>query len=135
MKSEPDTYSIQQLAAQGVTNWDHVRNYQARNALRETQVGDQVLIYHSGKERAVVGVARVHSKPYPDPEPGDDTEWVQIDLKFDHLLKRPVGLAEIKADLELAAIPLIRQSRLSVMPIQKKEFEHIIKLSKQVLSK
>ncbi len=126
-KSEPETYSFAQLLKDKRTNWNDVRNYQARNYLRKVEKGDQALIYHSGDDKAVVGISECIKTAYPDidPEGGD---WVQIDLKPVQALKTPVTLATIKATTAFKDIPLIKQSRLSCMPITKNHFETIKKL-------
>jgi len=126
-KSEPETYSFSQLLKDKRTNWNDVRNYQARNYLRKVEKGDHALIYHSGDDKAVVGISECIKTAYPDidPEGGD---WVQIDLKPIEALKAPVTLATIKATAALKDIPLIKQSRLSCMPITKTHFETIKKL-------
>lgn len=127
LKSEPETYSFSQLEKDKKTNWDHVRNYQARNFLRQVKKGDLALIYHSGDDKAVVGIAECVKEAYPDidPEGGD---WVQIDLKPVEKLKTPVTLATIKATASLKEIPLIKQSRLSCMPVTKAHFDTLKKL-------
>ena len=117
LKSEPEVYSIDQLAKDKKTNWDHVRNFQARNVLRSCQIGDFALIYHSNDDRAVVGVARVLKEAYPDPDPEHPGDWSQIDVKFVMKLATPVPLAKIKGTASLQDLPLIKQSRLSCMEV------------------
>jgi len=126
-KSEPATYSFEQLLKDKKTHWDGVRNYQARNFLRQMKVGDLVLIYHSGDVKAVVGVAEVTRSAFPDLD-ADGGDWSQVDLKSIAPLKKPVALAEIKASKKLAAMPLIRHTRLSVMPVSALEFQSILTL-------
>jgi predicted RNA-binding protein with PUA-like domain len=126
-KTEPETYSFEQLLKDKKTNWDHVRNYQARNNLKKAEKGDLALIYHSGDAKAVVGVARVIKTAYPDIDV-DGGDWVQIDLEAVEKLKRAVTLKEIKATKALAEMPLIKQSRLSCMPITKAHYDAILKL-------
>ncbi|QKZ13998.1 EVE domain-containing protein [Spirosoma sp. KUDC1026] len=133
VKSEPDTYGWHHFIAQGRAIWDGVRNYQARNNLRAMQAGDQVLYYHSVTNPCVVGLATVVKEAYPDPtvptEPGGaPTPWVVVELEPVMALANPVSLARIKAEPMLAAIGLIKQSRLSVMPIRPDEFELILKM-------
>jgi predicted RNA-binding protein with PUA-like domain len=128
LKSEPEVYSIDRLQKDKKTNWDHVRNFQARNVLRACKNGDYAFIYHSNDDRAVVGLSRVVREAYPDPDPEHPGEWSQIDVAFVFKLKKPVTLAEIKQTPELSELPLIKQSRLSCMPIGKKEFELILKM-------
>ncbi len=125
VKSEPSVYSWEQFCQDGSTYWDGVRNYQARNNLRAMRVGDQVLYYHSNTGLAVVGVARVTREAYQDPTT-DDERWVVVNLEPVHALARPVSLREIKQDARLQAIGLIKQSRLSVMPVTEQEFEVIV---------
>ena len=125
VKQEPETYSWTDFVNDGRTDWTGVRNYQARNNLREMATGDRVLFYHSGKDKAVVGVAEVVKAAYPDPT-ADDPQWVAVDLKAIKPLNTPVQLAAIRYDKRLSGLPLIRQSQLSVMPLTKEEFETII---------
>jgi predicted RNA-binding protein with PUA-like domain len=130
-KSEPETYSFAQLQKDGKTNWDHVRNFQARNFLRQVAKGDLALIYHSGDDKAVVGLAQVVREAYPDPDPEQKGDWVQIDLKPVEALAQPVTLKEIKSTAALATLPLIKQSRLSCMPITKAHFDTLLKLGQR----
>jgi predicted RNA-binding protein with PUA-like domain len=127
-KTEPETYSFEQLLRDKKTNWDHVRNYQARNFLRQVARGDRAMIYHSGDVKAVVGVAECVREAYPDVDP-DGGDWVQIDLKPVKAASKPVTLAQIKASAALKDIPLIRQSRLSCMPITADHFQTLLKLA------
>jgi predicted RNA-binding protein with PUA-like domain len=130
VKSEPSTYSWDQLVKDGSTRWDGVRNAQARNNLAAMQAGDPVLFYHSGEGKEVVGIARVTRSAYPDPTAGDGS-WLAVDIEPDAPLARGVTLAEIKAEASLAKIPLVTQSRLSVMPIPKPAFDRIVSLGKR----
>lgn len=125
VKQEPETYSWDDFAKDGETDWTGVRNYQARNNLRAMSAGDRVLFYHSGKDKAVVGIAEVSKAAYVDPT-ADDEQWVAVDLKPVKRLKNPVPLAAIRYDKRLSELPLIRQSQLSVMPLTKDEFETIV---------
>jgi predicted RNA-binding protein with PUA-like domain len=125
VKQEPETYSWDDFVKDGKTDWSGVRNYQARNNLREMKTGERVLFYHSGKDKAVVGVAEVVKSAYPDPT-ADDEQWVAVDLEPIKPLKNPVPLAAIRYDKRLAELPLIRQSQLSVMPLTKDEFDIIV---------
>jgi predicted RNA-binding protein with PUA-like domain len=125
VKQEPKTYSWTDFVGDGRTDWTGVRNYQARNNLREMKTGDRVLFYHSGKEKAVVGLAEVIKSSYPDPT-ADDAQWVAVDLKPIKALKNPVPLAAIRYDKRLSQLPLIRQSQLSVMSLTKDEFDIIV---------
>jgi predicted RNA-binding protein with PUA-like domain len=125
VKQEPETYSWDDFVKDGKTDWTGVRNYQARNNLREMKNGDRVLFYHSGKDKAVVGLAEVIKSQYPDPT-ADDVQWVAVDLKPVKAFKNPVPLAAIRYDKRLSDLPLIRQSQLSVMPLTKDEFDVIV---------
>jgi predicted RNA-binding protein with PUA-like domain len=125
VKQEPETYSWSDFVSDGKTDWTGVRSYQARNNLREMKAGDRVLFYHSGKDKAVVGVAEVLKTAYPDPT-ADDGEWVAVDLKPVKALKNAVPLAAIRYDKRLSQLPLIRQSQLSVMSLTKDEFDIIL---------
>lgn len=125
VKQEPDTYSWYDFVKDGRTDWSGVRNYQARNNLKNMNVGDRVLFYHSGKGKEVVGIAEVAKSAYSDPT-SDDAQWVAVDLKPVKQLGTPVPLAAIRYDKRLAQLPLIRQSQLSVMPLTKDEFDVIV---------
>ncbi len=125
VKQEPESYSWDDFVHEGRTDWTGVRNYQARNNLREMKPGDKVLFYHSGKEKVVVGIAEVVKNAYPDPT-ADDPQWLAVDLKPIKPLTTPVPLAAIRYDKRLSKLPLIRQSQLSVMPLTKEEFEVIV---------
>ncbi|HEX5788283.1 MAG TPA: EVE domain-containing protein [Woeseiaceae bacterium] len=144
VKSEPDTYGIDDLARDGRQKWDGVRNYQARNMMRDAmRVGDKVLFYHSScPEPGVVGIAKVASKPYPDPtqfdrqspyyDPAskpDVPRWVLVDLAFVRKLKRTITLDELKGHAELEGMALTRRgNRLSVMPVDPAHFKFILSL-------
>ncbi|GAB3552063.1 EVE domain-containing protein [Spirosoma fluminis] len=128
VKSEPDAYGWHHFVKQGRAVWDGVRNYQARNNLKAMQVGDQVLFYHSVTNPAVVGLASVVREAYPDPTVPDDARWVVVELEPVLTLPNPVALATIKAEPMLATIGLIKQSRLSVMPVRPHEFELILQM-------
>lgn len=125
VKQEPEAYSWDDLVRDGKTDWTGVRNFQARNNLRRMKAGDRVLFYHSGTGKAVVGIAEVAKEGYPDPT-ADDSQWVAVDLKPVKPLAEAVPLAAIRYHDELANLPLIRQSQLSVMPLTKEEFEVIV---------
>lgn len=129
VKQEPETYPFEQLEADGETEWDGVRNAQARNNLAEMSRGDLVLYYHSGKERAVVGVAEVVAEAHQD-STTDDTRWVAVDLAPVERLDRPVTLAAIKSEPSLSDIALVRQSRLSVMPLTAAAYRKILALGR-----
>ena len=125
VKSEPVKYSWEDFVRDGSTYWDGVRNYQARNNLKAMRKGDLVLYYHSNEGKAVVGIAKVVKEFYPDPTT-DDERWVVVDLKPVRALKNPVTLVDIKTDDRLREMALIRQSRLSVMPVNEGEFDVIV---------
>jgi predicted RNA-binding protein with PUA-like domain len=129
LKSEPGEYSFEDLQREGRTVWDGVRNYQARNNLKRMRKGDRALIYHSVSEKAVVGIAEVTREHYPDPTDNPRGDWVVVELAPVRPLRRRVTLAEIKATPDLQDLPLIRQSRLSVMPLEPEMFERLIALS------
>lgn len=127
VKQEPDDYPWSALVRDGRTAWTGVRNHAARNHLRGMKAGDAVFYYHTGDEKAVVGVARVARAAYPDPT-ADEPDWVAVDLVPDRPLPRAVPLAAIKADPALQGIALVRQGRLSVLPLTAAEFARIRKL-------
>ena len=133
VKSEPGTYSWDDLVRDGKTRWDGVRNAQARNNLRAMRAGDRALFYHSGESREVVGVAEVVRTAYPDPTT-DDERWLAVDVAPVAPLREPVPLAAVKADPALAELPLVTQSRLSVMPIEARAFARILALGKTRVS-
>lgn len=127
VKSEPSTYSWDDLVRDGNTRWDGVRNYQARNNLSAMKKGDLVLYYHSGAAPEVVGIAKVAKESYRDPT-ADDERWVAVDLAPVKPLKSPVPLDDIKKEKRLKDFSLIKQGRLSVMPVTKEEYEVILGL-------
>lgn len=128
VKSEPSSYSWQNLLADKKTSWTGVRNFQARNNLKAMKKGDRVFFYHSVTEKAVVGLAEVVKESYPDAT-ASEGDWVCVDLAPVKALRRPVTLDEIKAEKSLAKMPLITHSRLSVQPVGAAEFEKIITLA------
>jgi predicted RNA-binding protein with PUA-like domain len=127
VKQEPDDYSWDDFARERRTAWTGVRNYAARNNLKAMKRGDEVLFYHSGEQKAVIGIARVARTAYADPT-ADEDGWVAVDLTPVKALTSPVTLSTIKADLSLRDIALVRQSRLSVMPLRATEFTRLLKL-------
>ena len=133
VKSEPSAYAWDQLVAEKRTLWTGVRNFTARNHLAAMQKGDLVLFYHSGEGKEVVGVAKVTAEAQPDPTAKAGEGWVAPQLAPVKPLAAPVTLATIKADLKLREIELVRQSRLSVMPIPKPAFDRILALGKTAL--
>ncbi|OGR82040.1 MAG: ubiquinol-cytochrome C reductase [Elusimicrobia bacterium RIFCSPLOWO2_01_FULL_54_10] len=127
VKTEPDAYSWQRFVREGRAMWDGVRNFTARNNLKKMKAGDNVLFYHSNIGKEVVGVARVVKESYPDPtakEPG----WVVVDLEPLGELERPVSLEQIKSEPALKNILILRQGRLSVVPLAAAEFKAILKM-------
>ena len=130
VKQEPSTYSWLDFVAEGETTWTGVRNYTARNNLRKMRKDDEVLFYHSGEGKAVIGIARVTRPAYPDPT-AKEGDWSAVDLAPIKSLRRPVLLREIKANSHLKRIPLVQQSRLSVMPLAESEFRAILDMAKQ----
>ena len=144
MKSEPDAYSIDDMQKDGRDMWDGIRNYQARNTMRDDmKVGDEIFFYHSNcKEPGVVGITRVASEPYPDPtqfdkkskyydpkSKPDNPTWILVDVEFVRKLSRCISLAEIKADKMLSDMVLARKgNRLSVMPVSARHLKHILSL-------
>ena len=126
VKSEPSSYSWEDFEKKGMDVWDGVRNYQARNYLKDMSLNDQVLFYHSGKEKAVVGLAEVVAEAYPEPKA---EEWFAVDLKAIKKLPSPVSLQAIKAEEKLTELPMLKQSRLSVLPLSKEEFELLMKMA------
>lgn len=128
VKTEPGTFSWADLQRSGNIVWDGIRNFQARNYLKDMKKGDGVLIYHSGADKAITGLARVVREAYPEPNAPD---WVAVDLEAVEPFKKPVTLAEIKANKTLVGMVLTRASRLSVQPVQPNEFEVLRRLSKK----
>lgn len=127
VKSEPEAYSFDDLIADGKTDWTGVRNFQARNNLREMRVGDKVLYYHSVSEKSVVGLAEVSKENFTDPT---DEKWIAVEIKPVERFEKAVALEQIKTEKRLENIALIRQSRLSVIPLTQEEFETILNLSR-----
>jgi len=127
VKQEPAAYSFDDLIADGKTDWTGVRNFQARNNLQAMKKGDKVFFYHSVSEKSVVGIAEVSKTAFPD---STDKKWFAVEVKAVKKLKNPVSLEKIKANAALANIALIKQSRLSVLPLLKDEFQEILSMSK-----
>jgi predicted RNA-binding protein with PUA-like domain len=132
VKQEPEDYSWNTLVADEETAWTGIRNFQARNFLRAMKKGDRVLFYHSVTEKQVVGVARVARTAYTDPT-ADEGDWSCVDLQPLAPLRSPVTLAMIKDDEVLRDLLLIRQSRLSVMPVTAAQFERVLALGQTQL--
>ncbi len=127
LKTDADTYSYDDLVRDGETNWDGVRNYQARNYLRSMLLGDKALLYHSVTDKAVVGITEITGEQFPDPT-DIEAQWVAVRIKPIHKFANPVSLDKIKSIDALSNLPLIKQSRLSVMPISDAVFQTIIEL-------
>jgi len=128
VKQEPSSYSWSDFVADGETSWTGVRNFAARNNLRKMQKGDEVFFYHSGDEKAVVGIAKVTRTAYADPT-AKEGDWSTVDIAAVKALRRPVTLREIKDNPRLKRIPLVRQPRLSVMPLAESDFQEIVKMA------
>lgn len=129
VKSDPETYSLDNLKQDKSTTWDGVRNAQARNYLKQMKKGDKVFVYHSSNEKSIVGVTEVEKEYFQDPTT-DDTRWVAVNLKYKKKFKNPLNLNLIKKTKGLENIPLLKQSRLSVMPISLTEAEIILESTK-----
>jgi predicted RNA-binding protein with PUA-like domain len=128
MKSEPSSFSWQDLVRDGSTEWDGVRNNAARLHLKAMKAGDEAFFYHSMDERAVIGIMRIAREAAPDPK---DADWVSVKVEPVRALERPVSLKEIKAEPRLAKMELIRQSRLSVAPVRDEEWAVVLELSRR----
>jgi len=127
VKQEPSSYSWSDFVAESETSWTGVRNFAARNNLRKMRKADDVLFYHSGEEKAVIGIAKVVRTAYPDAT-AKEGDWSAVDLAAVRPLARPVTLREIKSNSRLKEIPLVRLSRLSVMPLAEPEFREIVNM-------
>jgi predicted RNA-binding protein with PUA-like domain len=128
VKTEPETYSWDDLVRDKQTVWDGVRNFQARNNLKAMKEGDTVFIYHSGEDKAVIGTAKIVREGYPDPK---DKDWVVVVIEAGKKLKQPVTLSQIKSTKKLSSMVLVKSSRLSVQPVQENEFAAVLELSEK----
>jgi predicted RNA-binding protein with PUA-like domain len=128
VKTEPETYSWENLVKEKNGVWDGVRNFQARTNMKAMKKGDTVFVYHTGEEKAIIGVAKVAREAYPEPK---DAAWVAVDLSPDKKLKKPITLAQVKSDKKLAGMVLVKASRLSVQPVREEEFNYILALSQE----
>jgi len=128
LKTEPGDYSYDDLVEEGRAVWDGVRNPVAQKHMRAVESGDEVFVYHTGKEKAVVGIARVETSAYPDPAGKGD--WVVFEISARERLQRPVTLAEIKASRKFDDWELVRLPRLSVMPVPRHAWSSIITMSR-----
>lgn len=128
VKTEPETYSWDDLVKEKKGVWDGVRNFQARTHMKAMAKDDTVFIYHTGEEKSIVGIAKVVKSAYPEPK---DNAWVAVDLAPVKKLKKSVSLAQVKADKKLSNMVLVRASRLSVQPVKEDEFNHILAMSQE----
>jgi len=126
VKTEPETFSWDDLVRDKKTVWDGVRNFQARSNLKAMKSGDVVFIYHTGDEKSVIGLAKIVKEAYPDPK---DKDWVVVEISADKKLKKPVSLTQIKSTKKLSNMVLVKASRLSVQPVREDEFKLVIELS------
>jgi predicted RNA-binding protein with PUA-like domain len=129
VKSEPEKYSWEKFNKDGRTCWDGVRNFAARNNLRAMKEGDLVFFYHSNEGKEIVGIAKVVKEAYQDPTT-DDTNWVVVELSPVEPLKKPVTLAQVKAEPSLKDLELVRLGRLSVSAVKPAEFDKIMAMSR-----
>ncbi|MCX7638528.1 MAG: EVE domain-containing protein [Cyclobacteriaceae bacterium] len=129
VKTEPDTYAWDNLVKDKTTVWDGIRNFQARKFLKEMKKGDTVLIYHTGDDKSIQGIAKVTREAFPDPT---DNEWLAVELAPVKSLKNPVPLSVIKNTKKLDKMMLVRSPRLSVQPVRADEFDVIIQLSEKL---
>jgi predicted RNA-binding protein with PUA-like domain len=132
VKSEPTTYSFDDLVRDKSTRWDGVRNFEARNNLRAMKQGDLLLYYHSGEAKAVVGIAKVAREAYDDPS-AEQGDWSAVDVVPVKLLMKPVTLAAIRSDAKLEDVALIKRPRLSVVPVSSQHFSRILELGRTAL--
>jgi predicted RNA-binding protein with PUA-like domain len=130
IKSEPETYSIEDLISEDIGRWDGVRNYQARNFLKDMKLGDLCFFYRSVHKPAVEGICKIVKEHYPDPT-AESGDWVCVDVQFQNKLQREISLGEIKGNEALVNMALLKQSRLSVQPVTVHEFDEILKMSEQ----
>lgn len=126
LRSEPDVYGWDDLIKEGATEWNGVRNYTARNFLKDMQPGDQAIFYHSNTEKAAIGIMEITRAWQPD---GEDGKWASVAVKPAEKLARPVPLAEIKAEPRLAGLEMVRQSRLSVTPVRPEEWAVLLEMA------
>jgi predicted RNA-binding protein with PUA-like domain len=126
VKTEPDTYSWDNLVEDKKTTWDGVRNFQARSHLKAMKKGDKVFFYHTGDEKAIIGIGSVNREHFEDPK---DKEWAAVEISSGKRLKNPVTLAQIKADKRLSNMVLVKAARLSVQPVREEEFSIVLSLS------
>lgn len=128
VKTEPETYSLDDLSRDKKTTWDGVRNFQARSNLKAMKKGDIAFVYHTGEEKAVVGLAEITREFFPDPK---DNEWAAVEIGYKKKLKNPVTLASIKSEKKLSNMYLVRAARLSVQAVTKEEFDLVLAMSEK----
>jgi predicted RNA-binding protein with PUA-like domain len=126
VKTEPETYSWENLVTDKTTVWDGVRNFRARSNMKKMKKGDSVFVYHTGDVKSVMGLARISKEAFPDPK---DKDWVAIEIEAGKKLKKPVSLSEIKSNKKLKEMTLVRVARLSVQPVTESEFEIVMAMS------
>jgi predicted RNA-binding protein with PUA-like domain len=126
VKTEPETYSWDDLMRDKKTVWDGVRNFQARSNMKAMKKGDVVFFYHTGEEKSIIGLAEVAKEASPDPK---DKDWVVVEIASGKKLKKPVALSQIKATKKLANMVLVKASRLSVQPVREDEYKIVLELS------
>ncbi len=126
VKTEPETYSLDDLSRDKKTTWDGVRNFQARSNLKAMKKGDLAFVYHTSEEKAVVGIAEITKEFFPDPK---DKEWAAVEIGYKKKLKNPVTLAAVKAEKKLTNMYLVRAARLSVQAVTKEEFDFVMAMS------
>ncbi len=126
VKTEPETYSLDDLSRDKKTTWDGVRNFQARSNLKAMKKGDIAFVYHTGEEKAVVGLAEITKEFFPDPK---DKEWAAVEIGYKKKLKNSVSLSAVKAEKKLSNMYLVRAARLSVQPVTKDEFDLVMAMS------
>ncbi len=129
VKTEPEEYSFDALLQDQVASWDGIRNYQARNYLNEMQVGDRVVVYHSGEDKEIRGFGEIVRAAYPDPT-ADGGNWVAVDVKALVPAGRPLGLEEIRNTHGIGVMPLVTQPRLSVHPVSEEQWNALLKYTK-----
>jgi len=127
IKSDPDSYTWEQMKNDVSTNWDGVRNYQARNNINQMQVGDLAFFYESNEGKSIVGIVTIKSAAFPDPT-ADDAKWTCVVVEYHSELAKAVSLAQMKADDQLSQIGLVKQSRLSVIPLSDNDYKRIMEL-------
>lgn len=129
VKTEPESYSLDDLKAKGEEIWDGVRNYQARNFIEKMNPRDLVFVYHSGKQKSLVGLAEVSSTPFADPKAKEDEKWLAVHLTYKKHVGTPLSLADIKASPDLQGLLLLKQSRLSVMSVEPADAALLLKMT------